>query len=356
MATIIQLPMLGLPFGQVIQTDDGRLVRRVRGTDCPPKGSYLLHIGLCHNTVETVVSIVDGQPRMNPIWVPNNVFVDEHGNYLIRTLAKYEERDAEKAREAGIGYLINRDDKFAEAIKDGEKLQTPTQLTNEMGVTYDKVDFFTYGLACRNLFGYVEAKKVEPVYLISDTANTDVNAVVNGVNEHAAVVEDGEVLVQNAYHGERYKQKRSKFLDNYEFTGETLNGYQVWKPKEFDADGNEIIQHWTFTEENVWDLFWGGFEMLAKAAMNVSPKNIADHDIYGCNYNVFNGDDTAKGSHKKLRRFVPANPFSYEQAKKMLEHCREDLNFAAQVALNTPKFVEVPLGVYEMEHQFRAAI
>ena len=345
--------MFGLPFGQLFQTDDGRLVKRVRGTDCPTKGSYLLHVGLCHNTVETTVSIVDGQPRMNPIWVPNNVFVDERGNYLIRSNEKTEDEDAARAAEVGAGYIINRKVGGAMAYKNGKQIDMPKLLTNEFGVGYNVIDFRTYGLACMNLLGYDESYKVEPVYLISEIVGTPVSAVINGVDEHKDFVEEGEVLVQNAYHGERYKQKREKFEKSYELTDEVVSGYQVWKPRRFDTNGNEIIQKWTITDENIVGGLWGGFELLGGgAAINVTDKN----DVYGCNRGVYLGNDTAKGSHKRLRHFAPVNQLSHEQAMAMLARCREDLSFAQQVAEMNPEFVEVPLGICEVERQFRSAM
>lgn len=325
--TLNDLPLLkdGQQWGKLIQSNDREFLAR---------------------SIETVISLRDGKPVLKAIVQPNTVFMAETGDYFIRTLDESETEDAARAKEAGIGYLINREYSGGgcEAIKNGEQVAMPQALTNEMGVTYNRVDFKTYGLACKNLFGYVEAKKVEPVYLISDKVGTPVSSVLNGVNEHAAVLKEGEVLVQNAYHGERYKQKRVKLEKNYEFSGELVAGYEMWKPREFDADGNELIQQWSITDENIFGPLWGSFEFLAKAALNVTDLN----DVYGCNYDVFAGNDVAKGSHQKLRRFLPANPLSYERAKMMLELCREDIDFAVQVATRKPEFVEVPLGVCAM--------
>ena len=329
------LPLLkdGQKWGRVVQSDQGEFLRR---------------------TIETVISIQDGKPVMKGIIQPNTVFMAETGDYFIRTLDEKEVDDGIRAKEAGIGYLINREYSGGgcEAIKDGKLLPLPKTLTNEFGVTYNWVDFKIYALACKNLFGYVEAKKVEPVYLISDVVGTPVSSVLNGVNEHAAVLKEGEVLVQNAYHGERYKQKRVKMEKSYQPTGEVVGGYEVWKPREFDADGKELIQQWTITDENIVGPLWGSFEFLAKAALNVTDLS----DVYGCNYDVFAGNDIAKGSHQKLKKFMPANPMDYKRAKMMLEICREDASFAMQIAMRKPEFVEVPLGVCEVERQFRAAM
>lgn len=317
MYTLENLPLIkeGQKHGCMLQTDDGAFLRR---------------------TIETVVSVQDGKPVMNAVWTPNTVFADENGRYFIRTLDENEAIDAERAKAAGIGYLINRQYSGGgvEAIFNGKKVAMPKVLTNEFGVSYKIIEFKNFGLACRNLFGYVEAKKVEPVYFISDKPGTPIASVVNGVNEHAAVLKEGEVLVQNAYHGERYKQKRTKLEKGYLPTDEFVCGYQVWRPK-------EVVQQWAITDENIVGPLWGSFEFLAKAAINITDPN----DIYGCNYDVFAGNDVARGSHEKLRRFLPANPMPEQYARELLERCMDDDYFAEVIAAREVDFVEVPLGV-----------
>lgn len=317
MYKLSNLPLIkeGQKHGCVIQSEDGAFLRR---------------------TVDTVISVQDGKPVMNAVWTPNTVFADENGRYFIRTLDEKEEIDAARAKEAGIGYLINRQYSGGgcEAIIDGQKVDMPKVLTNEFGVSYKFIDFKNFGLACRNLFGYVEAKKIEPVYLISEEVGTKVSSVLNGVHEHAAFLKEGEVLVQNAYHGERYKQKRSKLEKGYEPTNDYVSGYQVWRPK-------EVIQQWALTDENIVGPLWGSFEFLAKAAINITDHN----DVYGCNYDVFAGNDVANGSHEKLRRFLPANPMPKKYARELLGRCMDDSYFAEVIAAREVDFVEVPLGV-----------
>lgn len=341
--SVNQLPPLGQAFGQFFQTSDGKLVKRIESSlnDCPDTGSYLVKAAISGGKSSAEISIVNGQAVPNPIWVPNSVFSTENGQYLIRTLTNDEAFNAAKATEIGIGYIVNRqyEGGGAEYWANGQKMPFPKTLFNEFGVPYHVISFKTYGLVCKALFGYVIAHKVEPVYFISDVPGTPVSSVVNGVNEHQAVLKDGEVLVQNMYHGERYKQKRTKFEGKYEFSGEKLNGYEVWKPKYLEEE-------WTITDENIVGPLWGSFEFLAKAAINVNDID----DIYGCNYAVFAGDDTAKGSHKKLRRFLPKNPVGREEAMAILSRCREDQVFAELfLAMNNQvEFVEVPLGVCEI--------
>lgn len=305
----------GQKHGLILQDNEGLFLRR---------------------TVDTVVSIKDGKPVLDAIWTPNTVFSDEKGRYFIRTLDENEATDAERAEASGIGYIINRQYSGGgvEAIFNGQKVDMPKVLTNEFGVSYKLIEFKNFGLACRNLFGYVEAKKVEPVYLISEEVGTKVSSVPNGVNEHAAVLKEGEVLVQNAYHGERYKQKRTKLEKGYLPTDEFVCGYQVWRPK-------EVIQQWAITDENIVGPLWGSFEFLAKAAVNITDHN----DVYGCNYDVFAGNDVANGSHEKLRRFLPANPMPEKYARELLGRCMDDSYFAEVIAAREVDFVEVPLGV-----------
>ena len=89
---------------------------------------------------------------------------------------------------------------------------------------------------------------------------------------------------------------------------------------------------------------WGSFEFLAKAAINVTDSE----DVYGCNYDVFAGNDIARGSHKKLRRFMPAKPMPYYEAKELLARCLSDNLFAEGIAAKEVEFTEVVLGVNEM--------
>lgn len=339
--TIEKLPPSGLPVGQMFESQDGTIFRRVQGNQVAVKGNFVLHLNLNQRRIPATVSVVDGKVVPNPIWVPNSVFSDGNRNYFIRTLEDDEAKNAAKAFEVGCGYIVNRQYSGggAEAFSSQRKrCPMPRTLYNEFGVPYHLVDFRTYGLVCKALFGYVEAEKVEPVYLLSDKPGTKVNSVIGGVNEHAAVLKEGEVLVQNAYHGECYKQKREKLLKNYEPDGE-INGIPVYRPK-------RVIQQWTMTEENIFGPLWGSFEFLAKAMINITDEN----DVYGCNYSVFAGDDTAQGSHKKLRRFLPSNPLSKEEALAILAECRQDETFAEKISplCENVVFEEVPLGICEI--------
>ncbi len=344
--TINRLPLAGMSVGQIFEDEKGKIFRRIQGNEAPLKGNYLMHIGLSGGRIQTTISVVDGQVVPNPIFVPNSVFSDGQGNYFIRTLEEDEGINSAKALAAGCGYIVNRQYSSGEIqafsrhpkLPRFDKCIMPKVLFNEFGVPYNLVDFRLYGLVCKALFGYVEAEKVEPVYLLTDVVGTKVNSVLGGVNEHAAVLKDGEVLVQNAYHGECYKQKREKLLKNYEPDGE-INGIPVYRPK-------KVVQQWTMTEENIFGPLWGSFEFLAKAMINITD----ERDVYGCNFAVFAGDDTAIGSHKKLRRFLPANPLPKEEALAILAKCRDDERVAMGLLVNsiTQKFVEVPLGVCEI--------
>ena len=339
--TIERLPLAGLPVGQMFESADGKIFRRVQGNTVSSKGNFLLHLRLGPGNIQATVSVVDGQVVANPLLVPNSVFSDGRKNYFILTREDDEEINAAKAFEVGCGYLVNRQYSGGgiEAFSSqGKPCQMPRMLYNEFGVPYNFVDFKTYGLVCKALFGYVEAEKVEPVYLLSDVVGTKVKSVLGGGNEHEDVLQEGEVMVQNAYHGECYKQKREKLLKNYTPDGE-INGIPVYRPK-------KIVQQWTMTEENIFGPLDGSFEFLAKAMINITNEN----NVYGCNYAVFAGDDTAIGSHKKLRRFLPEIPVSQKEASDVLARCRNDANFAQEFLplCENMVFEEIPLGICEI--------
>ena len=291
-----RFPILSKGFGLKVMDENGNIFNRVNNTE-NQSGNLLVY----GQTIDTVICINDGKPQMLPIFVPNNIFSDEAGQCFLLANEKNEEKVAQKASESGCAYLIARkqpDKSYVEeAWLNGERIDFPQTLWNEMGVAYKFVNYAQYGEICKRIHGYYLAKKVEPIYVFDSKAGDTVKAVLNGVKEHETFVEEGETMVQNVYHGETYKMKLTKLRDLYDYAETTPEGYQLWKPK-------HVIQTWTFTNENIFGVLWGGFEFLAKAMINLTDAN----DVYGCNYAVFNGDDTANGSHIKLKLFLPAIP------------------------------------------------
>ncbi len=288
MTTIAKMPLLSTGFGPKVMDKSGKIWNRVANTTAKT-GNYII----CGETVET---IQDGKKRRLPVIIPNNVFTDENGTCFIRAKEDNEASVRAKAKAAGCAYIIARET-GAEAWMDGKQISFPTTLWNEMGVAYHFVDFKTYGYICKETHGYYMARKVEPIYLLNAKEGEAVQAVVNGVKEHETVLKKGEVKVQNMYHGETYKMKLKNLFRLYTYSETTPEGIQIWKPKDEE-------QMWTFTKENIFGILWGGFEFLAKAMINIT-----DHDdIYGCNFEVFNGTDLAKGSHVKTKLFLPMNP------------------------------------------------
>ncbi len=298
----LAFPRLSTGFGIKVMDNEGNIWSRVNEENkTKDHGNFIV----CGNTIETVVTIRNGKRTLNPVLVPNNVFSDEDGVSYLRAHEKNEAEIKAKAEAAGCGYIIARkypDGTYvAEAWKDGEQVSFPQTLWNEMGVAYKFVDYATYGEICKRTHGYYLAQKIEPVYLLDTQAGEAVQAVINGVKEHDTFMEEGEVKVQNMYHGETYKMKVSKLTKLYEYAETTSEGIQVWKPK-------FALQSWTFTNENIFGILWGGFEFLAKAMINITDPN----DIYGCNFEVFNGNDLAQGSHKKMKLFLPVEPLELD--------------------------------------------
>lgn len=330
---ISKLPVMGLNYGSKFMDTEGNVFSRVKANECSQNGNYLLYAALCGGTIETVVSIKNGQKTTEPIVVPNNVFADGKGNYFLRAHVKTEEEVAAKATGAGCGYIIVREDK-PEAWINGEQVDFPKTLTNELGVAYMFVDYAQYGKVCKQVNGYCTAVKVEPVLVLDVAAGEKIQSVLNGVKEHDTFIEEGFVAVQNMYHGESYSMKVAKLQKLYEYSHTLEGGIQVWKPK-------YAVQEWTWTSENIFGVLWGGFEFLAKAMINITDPN----DTYGCNYDVFCGDDIANGSHQKLAVFLPKAPLP----KAWLQEAGELKGYLASEEA-VPKFAETlfPLEAYAL--------
>lgn len=298
----LAFPRLSTGFGRKVMDNEGNIWSRVsEEKETKDNGNFLV----CGTVIKMVLTIRNGKRVLNPVLVPNNVFSDENGVSYLRAHERNEAKIKAKAEAAGCGYIIARQQDngtyAAEAWIDGEQVSFPQTLWNEMGVAYKFVDYATYGEICKRTHGYYQAQKVEPVYLLDTQAGEAVQAVINGIKEHDTFMEEGEVKVQNMYHGETYKMKVAKLMKLYEYVETTSEGIQVWKPK-------PALQNWTFTNENIFGILWGGFEFLAKAMINITDPS----DVYGCNYDVFNGNDLAQGSHKKLRLFLPVEPLEVD--------------------------------------------
>ena len=322
-----KFPKLSTRFGLKVMATSGEIFKRVDNiTKCEAKGNFLL----CSSVIETVTSIKDGQITLLPVFEPNNIFTDVNGQGFLRATEKTEEADAAKAAENGLGYIIVRNNQ-AEAWLNGEKVPFPTTLWNELGVDYKFVDYKAYGEVCKRIHGYYIAKKVEPIYVFDTAAGDKVQAVINGVKEHETYVEEGETKVQNMYHGETYKMRLKKLRKLYVFDSTTADGIQIWKPR-------DEKQTWTFTNENVFGVLWGGFEFLAKAMINLTDPE----DVYGCNYEVFNGNDLAKGSHLKLKLFMPLQPMP-KTVLNNLSVCAGSVEASEAIPKMETEYIEVPL-------------
>ena len=298
-------PLLSTGYGRLVMDSKNDIYKRVDSIEeINSEMNFLLQ-----GANDFVLSFKGKKAYPRPIFVPNNVFSDVNGVSFIRAHEKTEQEIATKANNAGCGYIIARKQENGEylpqAYLDGQEVDFPSILTNEMGVQYKFVDYAKYGEVCKLTHGYYLAKKIEPVYVFMAEAGEEVQAVLNGVQEHSTYLEEDDVKVQNAYHGETYKMKLKKLFKLYEFQKITPEGLQLWKPK-------DELQMWTFTNENIFGVLWGGFEFLAKAMINITNSS----DVYGCNYEVFNGNDIANGSHQKIQLFLPINPIQLDDFQK----------------------------------------
>ena len=247
--------------------------------------------------MEVVVVKIGNKEKLYPVWVPNQVFTDDAGQTYLLAKVETEKEVAKKAEKIGAGYIIVRDN-VAEAWGNGEQVDFPSHLTNELGVRYMFVDFKSYGEVCKRVNGYCKAVKVEPVLVdASVKEGTPIESIVFGVREHDTILGAGMVLCQNKYHGETYQQNIEKLKKNYELVATDANGIQEWKPK-------NVVQEWTWTRENIFAVLWESFEFLSGAMININDPE----DVYGCNYVVFNGNDVAPGSHRINEVYEPANP------------------------------------------------
>lgn len=293
-------PKLSTGFGLKLMSIEGEIFSRVSNQEAVSESGNFIVVG---KTIETTTSVINGIRKMLPVFTPNNIFSDKNGNSFLRAHEKTEAEVAEKAQAAGCGYIIARqqpDESFvAEAFFEGQQIDFPEVLCNELGVAYKYVDYAKYGEICKRIHGYYIAKKVEPIYVFDVEVGDKVQAVLNGVKEHETFVEEGDTVVQNMFHGETYKMKLKKLKKLYVYAETTSEGLQVWKPRDEE-------QTWTFTNENIFGILWGGFEFLAKAMINLTDPS----DVYGCNFAVFNGDDISNGSHMKLKLFLPIMPMA----------------------------------------------
>ena len=279
-------------------------------------------------SIKMVVVKIGKAVKRYPVWVPNQVFTDDAGQTYLLAQAETESKVAKRAKVIGAGYIIVRKN-VAEAWVNGQKVEFPTHLTNELGVRYMFVNFKDYGEVCKRVNGYCKAHKVEPI-LVDTNAKVGqrVESIVFGVREHDTILEEGMVLVQNKFHGETYKMKVAKLEQNYELESCDETGIEEWVPK-------NIVQEWTWTRENVVGVLWGSFEFLAGAMINITDPE----DVYGCNYVVFNGNDVAPGSHFIDAVFEPANPLP----KVWLEE--RELSGIASVLEAIPKTTYVQIAM-----------
>lgn len=303
------LPLISTGKGIKVMDKEGSIFTRVMGKDqVTAEGNYIVTLQekLLGNVVETVTTIQNGHIGIEPVIVPNKVFMDtESGIYFILAREDNKEETSMLAEKSGCGYIFpaKQDDGtfLPVAYFDGEIAKTPRVLINECGVTYHLIDSVAvYGEICKRTKGYMQAQKVACIYRLPAKVGDKITTVVNGVQEHTTVIEEGEVKVQNPG-GEAYKMKEAKLRKSYEYAETTEEGYELWKPK-------DELQAWTKSELNIICILWGGFEVLVTPLININNPQ----DVYGCNYQVFYGSDTTVGTHQVRKIFVPMEPITHQ--------------------------------------------
>lgn len=309
MLSIKKLPLVSTGVGLKVMGADGDIYTRLNeASEVTEDANFIVSLrnDLLGNTIETVTTIKHGRLGIEPVIVPNKVFMDtETGIYFILAREDNQDEAASLAKEAKCGYIYpakQADGKFLPvAYMNGEVVKTPRVLVNECGVSYHLVDdLVAYGEVCKRAKGYMLAQKVACVYLLPSKPGDKIATVVNGVQEHTTVIEEGEVKVQNPG-GEAYKMKEAKLCKLYEYAETTAEGYELWKPK-------PELQAWVKSEVNIICILWGGFEVLVTPLININnPK-----DTYGCNYQVFYGTDIMEGTHQVRKMFLPIEPITHQ--------------------------------------------
>lgn len=309
MLNVKSLPLISTGVGLKVVGMDGSIYTRTNQSEnLSEDANYIVTLRnqLMGNIIETVTTIKHGRLGIEPVIVPNKVFMDsESGEYFILAREDNIDEVEKMSCEAKCGYIYpakQNDGKYRPVARlNGKVVKTPRVLINECGVSYHMIeDLVAYGEVCKRAKGYMLAQKVVPVYLLPSKPGDTIATVVNGVQEHTTVIEEGEVKVQNPG-GEAYKMREAKLHKLYDFAETTAEGYQLWRPK-------QELQKWVRSGVNIICILWGGFEVLVTPLININDAK----DTYGCNYQVFFGSDTTEGTHEVRKIFLPVEPITHQ--------------------------------------------
>ena len=216
MLTVSNLPLVSTGVGLKVMGQDGEVYTRTLGKKkVSQKGNFIVTLQdkLMGNVIETIATIKNGHLGIEPVIIPNKVFLDaETGIYFILARGDNKKQVKSMASKADCGYLYpekQADGKYKPvAYYKGKLVATPKVLTNECGISYYVVeDLVSYGEVCKRSTGWVEAQKIACVYLLPSKVGEEIETVVNGVKEHSTVIEEGDVKVQNPG-GEAYKMEK----------------------------------------------------------------------------------------------------------------------------------------------------
>ncbi len=210
----------------------------------------------------------------------NKIFRDQNG----RVFNKINAAEAESFNGNYITVINNR----AIAVVDGQEIDMPTCLYNEIGVAYHFVDFYKHGQKMAKKHGIYYAVKQEPIRVWKNIKPGEcIRTVIDGYEEHSIELDDSKVAAQNVIKNEFYAIPKAVLEEKYKFDHSEFD-YDLYIPK------SDVVSLWTYSDVNIFGVLWGGLEFLTTPMINITDPN----DCYGCNYIVWWGNDGRLSSYK----------------------------------------------------------
>lgn len=214
----------------------------------------------------------------------NEIFHTENGMFFFVATSKNE------ADFAGKNYLINRDNKVV-AVINGEEVEAPEVLFNEVGVAYTVVnDLYAFAARRAKKNGVYKAVKQEPIRIWRNIKPGEIlRTVVDGFQEHAIELSEDQLAAQNIIKGEFYGISKAVLEERYTFV-RSEGDYELYEPR---ADKPT---DWVYCDMNICCPLWGGIEFITTPMINISNPQ----DCYACNFIVWWGNDGRLASYKVL--------------------------------------------------------
>lgn len=214
----------------------------------------------------------------------NKMFHTEDGIFFGVATAKNE------ADFAGKNYLINRGNTVV-AVINGEEVEAPEVLYNEVGVAYRVVnDLYAFAAKRAKKNGVYKAVKQEPIRVWHGIKPGDIlKTVVDGFQEHAIELTEEQLAAQNVIKGEFYGISKAVLAERYVFVRSEAD-YDVYEPR------TDKVTDWVYCDMNICCPLWGGIEFITTPMINITNPE----DCYACNFIVWWGNDGRLASYKVL--------------------------------------------------------